>query len=136
MIKQVETTVGEVNEIFVDLAGLVSEQGENVDHISTAIEKTAAQAPRSLEPKLRTPARHARCWRHGHGLRLVPGPRIYSGLLGKMARRRPNLGWCSAAGSYLGPPSPLRHATLRTSSTSQAALDSACVHALAASTSA
>ncbi|KAL3913420.1 MAG: hypothetical protein SGPRY_007983 [Prymnesium sp.] len=44
MIKQVETTVGEVNEIFVDLAGLVSEQGAHIDHISTAIEKTAVQA--------------------------------------------------------------------------------------------
>lgn len=43
MIKQVETTVGEVNEIFGDLAGLVSEQGIVVDHISIAIEKTVAQ---------------------------------------------------------------------------------------------
>ncbi|KAL1504017.1 hypothetical protein AB1Y20_010432 [Prymnesium parvum] len=43
MIKQVETTVGEVNEIFVDLAGLVSEQSSSIDHISTAIERTAAQ---------------------------------------------------------------------------------------------
>lgn len=47
MIKQVETTVGEVNEIFVDLAGLVQEQGTHIDHISTAIEKTSHETTRA-----------------------------------------------------------------------------------------
>ena len=41
MIKQVETTVGEVNEIFTDLAGLVSDQSGHIDHISSVIENTA-----------------------------------------------------------------------------------------------
>ena len=44
MIKQVERTVGEVNEIFADLAGLVSEQATHIDRISTNIENTASQA--------------------------------------------------------------------------------------------
>jgi hypothetical protein len=49
MISQVEQTVGEVNEIFKDLAGLVSEQSEHIEHISSSIENTVSQAARAKE---------------------------------------------------------------------------------------
>ena len=45
IISQVETTLGEVGEIFTELAGLVNEQSANIDHISSAIENTGS--PRS-----------------------------------------------------------------------------------------
>ena len=44
---QVATTVGEVREIFTELATLVSEQGTHIDQISSAIENTAHQASRA-----------------------------------------------------------------------------------------
>ena len=56
MIKQVETTVGEVNEIFTDLASLVSEQSVHIDNIASTIENTAAQSSRAAD-ELRTAAR-------------------------------------------------------------------------------
>ena len=49
IITQVETTLGEVGEIFSELRGLVSEQSGHIDHISTAIENTAAQAGRAAD---------------------------------------------------------------------------------------
>ena len=49
IITQVETTVVEVKEIFSDLANLVSEQTEQISHISSAIENTAAQAGRATD---------------------------------------------------------------------------------------
>ena len=49
IITQVESTVGEVREIFTDLANLVTEQTESIHHISSAIENTAAQAGRAAE---------------------------------------------------------------------------------------
>jgi hypothetical protein len=53
IISQVESTVGEVKEIFSDLAQLVSEQSSHIQHISFAIENTATQAARATD-ELRT----------------------------------------------------------------------------------
>ena len=58
MIKQVESTVSEVNEIFVDLAGLVSEQGEHIGHISTMIENTSGAAHKAAD-ELRVASNYA-----------------------------------------------------------------------------
>ena len=49
IITQVESTVGEVREIFTDLASLVSEQADSINHISSAIENTATQAGRAAD---------------------------------------------------------------------------------------
>ena len=43
IITQVESTLGEVSEIFSELGSLVNEQGVHIDHISSAIENTASQ---------------------------------------------------------------------------------------------
>ena len=48
-IKQIETTVSEVNEIFVDLGKLVARQTEQINTISSAIENTVAQTVRARE---------------------------------------------------------------------------------------
>jgi len=42
-IKQIESAVSEVNEIFTDLANLVHEQGFMIDNIESNIESTAVQ---------------------------------------------------------------------------------------------
>ena len=63
MIKQVETTVVEVNEIFTDLAGLVAGQSSSIDTISSMIENTADKAREATE-ELRTASRY-----HGRGSR-------------------------------------------------------------------
>jgi hypothetical protein len=52
MISQVETTVNEVKEIFSDLAVLVSNQSESIEHISSAIENTAQKTRRANEELL------------------------------------------------------------------------------------
>ena len=44
IVSQTEQTLGEVKEIFADLAGLVAEQATHIDHISNSIENTARQA--------------------------------------------------------------------------------------------
>ena len=49
IISQVETTLGEVGEIFAELGQLVNEQQSNIDHISSAIENTAVQASRAAD---------------------------------------------------------------------------------------
>jgi syntaxin 7 len=48
-IKQIETTVSEVNEIFIDLGKLVAGQTEQINTISSAIENTVAQTVRARE---------------------------------------------------------------------------------------
>ena len=49
IISQVETTLDEVREIFTDLAGFVKEQSQYIDHISSAIENTAAKTGRTAD---------------------------------------------------------------------------------------
>jgi len=48
-IKQIETTVSEVNEIFIDLGKLVAGQTEQINTISSAIENTVEQTVRARE---------------------------------------------------------------------------------------
>ena len=57
MISQVESTVVEVKEIFSELATLVSEQTESIEHISGAIENTAERATRATD-ELREASKH------------------------------------------------------------------------------
>ena len=52
MITQVEATLGEVGDIFMELGELVHAQGKHIDHISSSIENTAAQAGRATEELL------------------------------------------------------------------------------------
>ena len=47
IVTQVETTLGELTEVFSELAGLVSSQEEGINHISASIENTAAQTTRA-----------------------------------------------------------------------------------------
>ena len=48
-IQQIETTVSEVNEIFVDLGKLVSSQTEQIETISSNVENTVRQTVRARE---------------------------------------------------------------------------------------
>jgi t-SNARE complex subunit (syntaxin) len=73
MISQVETTVNEVKEIFSDLAVLISNQSESIDHISSAIENTAQKTRRANEELLdanryQAQARKRKCCLYAAGL--------------------------------------------------------------------
>ena len=73
MISQVETTVNEVKEIFSDLAVLVSNQSESIEHISSAIENTAQKTRRANEELLdanryQAQARKRKCCLYAAGL--------------------------------------------------------------------
>ncbi len=57
MISQVESTVVEVKEIFSELASIVSDQTEKIEHISSAIENTADKA-RAATDELREASRY------------------------------------------------------------------------------
>ena len=46
---QTEQTLGEVREIFADLAGLVAEQTTRIDDIASSIENTASQSTRATD---------------------------------------------------------------------------------------
>jgi hypothetical protein len=49
IMTQTEQTLGEVREIFADLAGLVAEQTTRIDDIASSIENTASQSTRATE---------------------------------------------------------------------------------------
>mmetsp|Transcript_17069 Transcript_17069/g.43847 ORF Transcript_17069/g.43847 Transcript_17069/m.43847 type:complete len:264 (+) Transcript_17069:126-917(+) len=73
MISQVETTVIEVKEIFSELATIVSEQTEQIEHISSAIENTADKAHRATDElrdasRAQALARKRKCCMYGAGL--------------------------------------------------------------------
>jgi syntaxin 7 len=58
-IKQIETAVVEVNEIFTDLANLVHEQGFMIDNIESNIESTAVQTQAGVK-ELQAASKHQR----------------------------------------------------------------------------
>jgi len=58
-IKQIETAVVEVNEIFTDLANLVHEQGFMIDNIESNIETTAVQTQEAVV-ELQKASKHQR----------------------------------------------------------------------------
>lgn len=58
-IKQIETAVVEVNEIFTDLANLVHEQGFMIDNIESNIESTAVQTSAGVK-ELQAASKHQR----------------------------------------------------------------------------
>jgi hypothetical protein len=49
IMTQTEQTLGEVREIFADLAGLVAEQTTRIDDIASSIENTASQSTRATD---------------------------------------------------------------------------------------
>ena len=65
--------VAQVQEIFSELATIVSEQGAQIEHISSSIENTAAQTSRANE-ELRVASQHQaatrrrKCCLYGLGL--------------------------------------------------------------------
>jgi len=58
-IKQIESAVVEVNEIFTDLANLVHEQGFMIDNIESNIESTAVQTSAGVK-ELQAASKHQR----------------------------------------------------------------------------
>lgn len=57
LVTQTEQTLGEVKEIFADLAGLVADQSIRIDDIASSIENTANQTSRATD-ELRTAGRY------------------------------------------------------------------------------
>jgi len=58
-IKDIEKTVKEVHEIFVDLSNLVSEQGEMIDNIESNVETSVDQTSKGVE-ELRAASKYQR----------------------------------------------------------------------------
>ena len=62
-IRQIEQSVGELNELFRDVATMVREQGENLDMIDANVDRTLGDT-RGADQELRSASRYQKSARN------------------------------------------------------------------------